>query len=208
MAIGAGFDEVLAAARTGAPWAINMLYRDINPSLLRYLEGKRASDPEDVASEVWIAAARNLSSFDGGEAGFRGWIFTIARRRIIDRGRQAARQRTEPVAHDDLDQLAAGDDTAAAGIERMSAADAIRRLTAGLPPDQTEVLLLRVVAGLDVAEVAELMGRTSGSVRVLQHRALRKLAEQYASVQEQPWLALSMPARPVRGAPRARTSGA
>ena len=58
---------------------------------------------------------------------------------------------------------------------------AIDALVADLPPDQAEVVLLRVVAGLGVDEVAEIMGKRPGTVRVLQHRALRRLAQIHAT---------------------------
>ena len=176
MTIGASFDDVLAAARTGADWAIAALYRDLNPSLLRFLHAQHPDVAEDIASEVWLAVATNLASFNGDEGGFRSWLFTIARRRAIDHGRRRARRRTDVVSNDTFETRAAGDDTAAAGIEDLSAREAIARLTAGLAPDQAEVILLRVVAGLDTAEVAEIMGRTEGAIRVLQHRALKRVA--------------------------------
>src|SRR3954451_10499917 len=138
MSIGPTFDDVLAAARTGAEWAIAILYRDLNPPLLRYLQSQHQDAAEDIASEVWLAAATNLASFSGDEAGFRSWLFTIARRRAIDHGRQRARRRTDPVASDTFDRQAASDDTAAAGIEELSAREAIERLTASLPADQAE----------------------------------------------------------------------
>src|SRR5262245_54446550 len=147
MGIGNSFDDVLAAARTGADWAIAVLYRDLNPALLRYLQTQHRDAAEDIASEVWLAVATNLASFARGEAGFRSWVFTMARRRAIDLGRSRARRRTDAAAAETFDRQAAPDDTAAAGIEDMSAREAIARLTAGLPPEQTEVVLLRVVAG-------------------------------------------------------------
>ena len=176
MTIGASFDDVLAAACTGADWAMAVLYRDLNPALLRYVHAQHPDAAEDIASEVWLAAATNLGTFSGDEAGFRSWLFTIARRRAIDHGRRRARRRTDVVSNDTFEERAAGDDTATAGIADLSAREAIARLTAGLAPDQAEVILLRVVAGLDATEVAEIMGRSVGAVRVLQHRALRRLA--------------------------------
>jgi len=66
-------------------------------------------------------------------------------------------------------------------VETLSAAQAIARLVATLPPDQAEVLMLRVVGGLSADESAEVMGKRPGTVRVLQHRALRRLARELGS---------------------------
>jgi RNA polymerase sigma-70 factor (ECF subfamily) len=60
----------------------------------------------------------------------------------------------------------------------MSAQEAITELTSVLPAEQAEVLMLRVVGGLPVEEVARVVGKRPGTVRVLQHRALRRLASQ------------------------------
>ena len=178
MTVGPPFDDVLTAAQAGADWAIEVLYKDLNPPLLRYLRSKAPAVAEDLCSEVWLSAAQKLKSFTGDEDGFRSWIFTIARRRVIDHVRQVSRRRTDPVDHELFDRRSSVDDTADAGTQAVSAREAIAQLTAGLPPDQAEVVLLRVVAGLDVATVAGMMGRSEGSVRVLQHRALRRMAKQ------------------------------
>src|SRR5437660_12828331 len=97
MASGPAFDDVLAAAQTGAGWAIAILYRDLQPALLRYLQAKAPGEAEDLASDVWLAAAPKLNSFQGDEVGFRSWIFTIANRRVIDQVRRSARRQTDPV---------------------------------------------------------------------------------------------------------------
>lgn len=142
---------------------------------------------DDLAGEVWIAVARGLRGFVGDELGFRRWLFTIARFRLIEHRRKQARRRTEPVSHDRLD-LPHGSqgvhddrgDPAVVVVENLSAQAAIETIVAGLTPDQAEVVLLRVVAGFDVAEVARIMGRSTGAVRVLCHRALRRLAARFS----------------------------
>lgn len=61
--------------------------------------------------------------------------------------------------------------------EERAATTAALRAVAGLPPDQAELVMLRVVAGLDVATVATLVGKSPGAVRVAVHRALKTLAQ-------------------------------
>jgi RNA polymerase sigma-70 factor (ECF subfamily) len=68
-------------------------------------------------------------------------------------------------------------------LERAGGLEAVRRIRALLPPDQAEVVLLRVVAGLSVGEVAAVLGRKPAAVSVLQHRALRRLADRLAAPQ-------------------------
>ena len=167
------FEGVIAAAKTGAEWAITFLYREFGPGLLRYLRAQTA-DGEDLASEVWMNVAAGLDRFEGDEAAFRCWLFSIARRRLIDFRRREQRRRTmlnslEPAGASD------GVDPAAQALMASESEAALAHI-ATLPPDQAEVVLLRVVAGLDVEEVASILGKKAGAVRVLQHRALKRLS--------------------------------
>jgi RNA polymerase sigma-70 factor, ECF subfamily len=170
------FPSVLAAAKTGAEWAIAVLYRELQPKLLRYLRGHSPADAEDVASEVWIAAGRALSRFEGDEDDFHRWLFTIARRRVIDHRRSAQRHGHVVPLERIPEMPSVGDPPLDPG-----AGDQLLAHLAALPPDQAEVVLLRVVADLSVADVAAIMGKKPGTVRVLQHRALERLAERLAS---------------------------
>jgi RNA polymerase sigma-70 factor, ECF subfamily len=171
------FDHVLSAALQGDESALTVLYRSVYPRFVRYASAVAPQSAEDVAADAWIDVARGLHRFRGDEAAFRSWAFTIVRRRLLDLQRTRARRRTEPVApHELADPRAVGDveDEALASI---GAAWAIRLITSSLSRDQADVVLLRVLGDLDVEQVASIMGKRPGAVRVLQHRALRRLAE-------------------------------
>jgi len=170
VATGLQFDSVLSAAQGGAEWALSALYRDLHPSLVRFLLAQEPAEGEDLASDVWVDVARGLGRFQGDESAFRCWLFTIARRRLIDLRRSRARRRTAPVDHF-IDRPDSRDPFA--GVETGEALMSL----AALPPDQAETVLLRVVGGLDSYEVAAVTGRKPGTVRVMQKRALERLAE-------------------------------
>ena len=104
-------------------------------------------------------------------------MFTVARMRAIDAGRQAARRPVRP--SDQLPDRPAADDPAEAAVEAQATREALA-LIAALPPDQAEVVALRVIAGLDAAQVGEIVGKRAGTVRVLAHRGLRRLAQHLA----------------------------
>jgi RNA polymerase sigma-70 factor (ECF subfamily) len=165
------FPAVLDAARLGDRDAISDLYRRFNPSLVRFLEG-RSGTGADLAQDTWIAAFGSLESFDGDERQFRSWLFTIARRRTVDHWRRVSRQ---PATTHAPVQLAAAVAPDTAG-EELIAREAIAELVRHLSPEQADVVLLRVVAGLSVDEVADMIGKSPGAIRVIQHRALRRLA--------------------------------
>lgn len=170
------FPVLLDAARAGDDAAFAVLYRDLQPRLLRYLRVFAGGTREDIAAETWMDVVRSWHRFTGDEAGFRAWVFTIARRRSIDGRRAAARRPKVPAGDHRLNEVAAPGDAATSAEETLSTETALRLLH-GLPPDQAEVLALRVIAGLDVARVATLVRKRPGTVRVLAHRGLRALAE-------------------------------
>jgi RNA polymerase sigma-70 factor, ECF subfamily len=174
--IGPSFAAVLDAAARGDEAAFGLLWRDLQPALLRYLDGLAPGAGEDLASETWLRVVPRLGRFAGDERAFRSWVFTVARHRAVDRWRRRVRRRDDLVPADALTGLPAPDDPAGAAVDAISSQAAVA-LIATLPPDQAEVVLLRVVAGLEVAEVAAITGKRPGNVRVLAHRALRRLAE-------------------------------
>ena len=177
--IGADFDALLSAAKAGDETAVRDLYRDLNPSLVRFLEAQAVGAGEDLAQEVWLAAAESLASFSGDEHGFRAWMFTIARRRAIAHWRQTRRRPSQVTDPADLPEPR---DLPAVEPDRgMLADEAVRLLVAGLSREQAEIVLLRVVGGFDAEEVGAMVGKRASTVRVLQHRALRKMAERFSA---------------------------
>jgi RNA polymerase sigma-70 factor (ECF subfamily) len=169
------FRAVLRAAARGDESAFARLWRDAHPRLLRYLYVLAGDAAEDVAGEVWLEVARGLAQFRGGEQAFRGWLFTLARRRVIDMRRYDARHPVRLVADTEELDRPGGDDVAGAALDNLSTEAAIA-LIATLPREQAEVIVLRVVAGLDVEQVARIVGKRPGTVRVAAHRGLRALA--------------------------------
>lgn len=83
MSLGESFESVLAAAQSGAEWAFSVLYRDLNPRLLRYFASRVPGEAEDLAIETWMGAARRIGDFRGNQQQFRAWIFTIAHARLV-----------------------------------------------------------------------------------------------------------------------------
>lgn len=169
------FPEALDRARSGDEHAFATIYRDTQPGLLRYARGSANGHGEDITAEVWLEVTRALHRFDGDEQGFRAWVFTIARRKIIDHVRRDARRPT--VVLQDAEEIYLNEARDVA--EDYEAQEATRRaltLVRSLPQSQADAILLRVVAGLDIAQVARLLGKSPGAVRVLTHRGLRRLA--------------------------------
>ncbi len=177
-----GFPVVLAAARAGEAWAAEAIFRDLQPRLLRFLRSAEPRAADDLAGELWLAVAKGLGDFSGELADLRAWVFSIARRRLADHRRRSARRNTEPTEADVFVSRPDPADVAGVVVDRLSGHDAAALVVALLPSDQAEVVLLRVLGGLDVSRVGEVMGRSANWVRVVQHRALKRLAERLGDV--------------------------
>jgi len=176
--IGANFPAVLDLARERDERALEVLYRDLAPAVLGYLRGQGAAEPEDVASEVFISLVKGLASFEGDERAFRSWVFTIAHHRMVDERRQLVRRPEEPATLSTLALVAGGaangsvEDEALSPLGETGAVAVLGALT----EDQRAVVLLRILIGLSVADVARILDKREGAVKTLQRRALARLA--------------------------------
>jgi RNA polymerase sigma factor (sigma-70 family) len=167
----------VARAQDGDEAAFAVAYRLVQPGLLGYLHGIVGDEAEDVASDAWLEITRDLGRFKGDGAGFRGWTATIARHRALDHLR---RQRVRPRkggTEQDVLGLPGVHSTHEQALESLSTEWALE-LVRGLPRDQAEAVLLRVVVGLDGPAAARVLGKRPGAVRTATHRGLKRLARQ------------------------------
>lgn len=166
-------DALVLAARSGGGWAFGRLWELLAPKVLGYVQGRGATNAEDVTSEVFLDAFRGLSRFEGDGADFKRWLFTIAHRRLVDELRARSRRGVQELydADDDPRVSASAEQTA---LDRVTAGGASQYLEQ-LPDDQREALTLRIVAELSLEETAAIMGKSIHAVKGLQRRALATL---------------------------------
>lgn len=168
-------DQLMAAVRAGEASAFTELYERHGPALLTFL-ARLTSDrafAEDLLQETFVRVYRARDTY-GGEGQFRAWLFTIARRLVIDwrRSRKIAWS-ADPAALETTAAPTRADDRADVRDLVVRLERALRRL----PDGQREVVLLSRHAGLDAGQIAEVTGSTPGAVRVSLHRALQRLSE-------------------------------
>lgn len=143
-------------------------------ALARYIASLGERDAaEEVVQDTFVRAFSSLDTFRG-ESSLRTWLFTIARRLVVDR-RRAFRRRKEVGNLDDVDAATEYNalDTLIASESRKKVWGAVGKLS----PTQREVFLLRVNEGLSYKEIAEVAGTTEGAARVHYHNALRTVKE-------------------------------
>ena len=149
----------------------------MQPALLRYLR-VIAAEPED--GETWIQVVTGLRRFRGGEQDFRAVAVHRRGNRAADAGRSRRRRPSVPLDMTEAAQQLTTPDAADQALEAVSTQAAMDLIKA-LPREQAEIVMLRVVgAGLDAGDVAKIVGKSPGAVRVAAHRGLRQLAGQVA----------------------------
>lgn len=173
------FGDVLAAARSGAPWACADIWNRYAPGVAAFLRARGSGEADDLTSEVFIAVFTTLDGFSGDEAAFRGYVYTIAYRRWVDEVRRRSRRPPESEwspGQDDRQTHSAEHDA----TEREGTTWA-REMIETLSRDQRDVLLLRIFADLTIEQVAHLTGKRAGAVKALQRRGLATLRKKMAA---------------------------
>jgi RNA polymerase sigma-70 factor (ECF subfamily) len=168
---------LVEAARTGDAAARDQLLVEVRRGALRYAiaRGVPHADAEDLAQEVCMAVLQVLPRWKDSGKPVWAFVFRVLHNKIADRARAGARAAE---LHDEQASGLGVPDGSAGPEELLLAVDGnerMNRLLAELPKTQREVMLLRVVVGLDTAETARALGLARGSVHVLQHRAVRAL---------------------------------
>ena len=167
---GERFGGLLAAAKDGDERAWKEVFDGLAPAVLGYLRANGAPDPEDVLGETFLQVARDCAGFEGEEAGFRSWVFTIAHHRLIDARRRSARRPVE-LSPDPPEPEESADDAAEEALAQIGT-ERVHSILAALSEDQRAVLLLRFVGDMSVEDVAKAVGKRPGAVKALQRRGL------------------------------------
>jgi RNA polymerase sigma-70 factor, ECF subfamily len=169
-------DPLVDAVRRGDRDAIAAVYLETAPALRAYLRRQVAHGEvaDDLVEQAFVALLRSHASIRGEGRALRAWLYRTARHDLLDWRKRAERRADHELTPDHLTALTAegGDPSEVVTTGRdPQVAHAVAQLT----PEQREVLELRLVADLGIAEVAAVVGRSEGAVKLLQHRALRRL---------------------------------
>ncbi len=178
-------DRRLVEAAQADPARFEALYRKYLAQVysFAYYELQDHHEAEDATERTFLAALANLGRFeerarpaDGeGASTFRVWLFQIARNAIAE---QRRRQRRRPEAPLEAAEAMADPLDVEAAALRNDAANAAVRAISRLPGDRRRAVILRFIDEMSTREIAGILGRSEGAVRVLIHRALRSVARE------------------------------
>lgn len=169
------FDEqaLVERAKGGDQEALAELYERYLPRVYRFVAVRLSAteDVEDVTATIFLKMVDGLRSYEWRGAPFAAWLFRIARNEVVSFVRRARYREADPL-DEALHDPAPSTMRAVEEAERLSA---VRRAIAQLPPAQREVVELRFMAGLSVAETAKVLGKSENNVKVLQHKGVARL---------------------------------
>jgi len=160
-------------ARSGDAEAVGRLYWRYAPAIFRYAY-YRLGDSEvaqDLTADVFVRVIEALPRYRERGAPFSAWLYRIAGARIADYYRRRRRQPTEELSSEVRSSVGQPE----VEVESRLVAQELQRVLQGLSPAYQQVIVLRFVERLSHAEVARILRRSEGAVRVLQFRALDAL---------------------------------
>ncbi len=171
--------KLIQKAQKGEREAFGEIYDAYLPKIYRfvYLKVSNKGDAEDITSQVFMRAWKNIRSFKFQGFPFSSWLYRIANNAVID----FYRTRKDSVDIESIAETAyaesRGTDTE---MDTEIEIDKVRSVLKLLKPDEQSVLIMKFVDELSNKEIAKTLEKTDGAVRVIQHRALKQMRELFA----------------------------
>jgi RNA polymerase sigma-70 factor (ECF subfamily) len=170
-------EELLVRAAEFDEAALSELYDRYELKIYSYIY-RRTSDQtlaEDLTAQVFLKMLEAIQNERGWHSSFSGWLYRIAHNLVIDHYR--ARDRQKQVSIDDIPYMPDHGQSPVRAAELAMDAEALRTAMRRLTDEQAQVLSLRFLEGYSFGEIAEMMDKTEGAVKALQHRAVATLRQ-------------------------------
>lgn len=170
-------EKIIIQAKTGDTRCFSDLYSHYLPPIYRfiYMKVSEREAAEDLTHEVFLTAWQNLSRYESRGFPFSSWLYQIARNRVIDFYR--VKKHHAPLEEVDA-ELAVAKNILEAVTDESLALDNVRAAISNLHPDHQDVLLMKFMEELSHEEIARIMKKSPGAIRLIQHRALNELRKQ------------------------------
>jgi len=165
--------RLIQRAKEGDPAAFAEIYDQQQPAIYRYIFYRvgDVATAEDLTSEVFVRLVEKVDRFTYRGRPLLAWLYTIARNLVTDYRRRAGQAAMLPLDG----QLVAEGGNMEQAAERRLAQQRLAAALTHLTEDQRQVIILKFIEGLNNAEVAQMLGKSAGAVKSLQHRALAAL---------------------------------
>ena len=175
-------ENLVRQAIDGNQSAFTQLYDEHFDKVYRYIYFRVSNrdEAEDLTQEVFIKALRGIGSYKWRDVHFTSWLFRIAHNQVIDYIRKQAKEKRAT-----LDEAATvvGDGDPVVMTEQKSEIEELTKALKKLPAAQQEVISLRFIAGMPIAEVAKTLGKSEGTVKALQFNGTASLRKYYSGAE-------------------------
>ena len=176
--------ETILGAQAGRPDQVVALYEHYYAGIFRYLYYRVGNTEiaEDLTSEVFVRMLRSLGSYrvQGSPAPFQAWLFQIAHNLATDHYRRTSNYPQTALT----EELSADDPAPETRVERRLNQEHLQRALSQLREDQRDVLILRFIVGLPIAETARTLHKSEDAVKGLQRRGLSALRENLSELED------------------------
>jgi RNA polymerase sigma-70 factor, ECF subfamily len=171
---GGDLEKLVDGARRGENDSLAAVFDHFYDGVYRfaYVRLGSVADAEEAAGETFTQMVRSIRKFKWQGSTFAAWLFRIARNVVADEHRRRSRRGED--LHTDVDHRAVSPGADEQVVAREEAAE-LRAMLGTLPAEQRQVLELRFAAGLGTEEIAQVMDKSAGAVRIQQMRALSSL---------------------------------
>lgn len=159
-------ENLVRQAVDGNQQAFTQLYDEHFDRIYRYIYFRvsNQAEAEDLTQEVFLKALQAIGSYKWRDLPFAAWLFRIAHNQVIDHVRKRSKQKKAPLE----EAAAVSVEDPVAMSEHKSEIEELTSAVKELPSAQQEVISLRFISGLPIAEVAKTLGKSEGTVKALQ----------------------------------------
>ena len=171
-----GENNLTNRAISGESSAFGLLYDHYQPKIYRfiYLKVGHREEAEDLTHQVFLSAWNNIRGYESRGFPFSSWLYRIARNQVIDH----YRTKKPTSSLDDVDvESHITEDKSGTLAETKIEMERVRMALAKLKPEYQEIIIMRFVEDLSIKETAQTLGKSEGAIKLLQHRATKKLKE-------------------------------
>ncbi len=174
-------EQTLKMARSGSDQALTALYNHYFERIYRFIfyRVSHKETAEDLTEDVFVKLFAKLKDLEQTGA-FEGWLFQIARNQVID----YYRSKKQTIAIEDVENTLEYETNIVDVVNLQTEQIVFIKLLKELAPEQQQVIKLKFLEELDNAVIAQMLNKTEGAVRVIQHRAIAKLKELIDSIKD------------------------
>jgi len=167
-----GEKEIIEKAKNGEKEAFGLLYDYYHPRIYRFifLKVSNKQDAEDITHQVFLSAWQNIKNYEPQGFLFSSWLYKISRNAVIDFYRSKKNEISLEEVGDRLN-----DELRIDKIDLKIQIEKVMKALKKLKPEYQDIIIMRFVDDLSIKEVAKVLDKSEGAVKIMQHRAINSL---------------------------------